>query len=201
MQVQLVSIDLIRRLARQMESGEIAPASFLELLPLGWYVPEFDVEVAGSDDTEHVHPMVLVYADEKEHYDAFLERVTKADLARFADPALQYEEVKTQMEGWRNKFFTDERMHTSGLGMNLFQLIRHLAQTGGQSPPFFPFEQRDEHDLQLNSFRSARRIPATSLFSTLTLGEPAERILLVWRLPLIRRCEGVAKAQYNALRD
>lgn len=145
--LQLVSIELIRRLARQMESGEIAPASFLELLPLGWYVTEFDVEVLGSDDTEHVRPMVLVYGDEKEHYDAFLKLIAKSDLRRFADPGLQYDAVETQIEDWRNKSFTDERMHTSGLGMNLFQLIRHLAQTGGQSPPFFPFEQRDEHDL------------------------------------------------------
>ena len=145
--LQLVSIELIRSLARQMESGEIAPPSFLELLPLGWYVPEFDVEVSGSDDTEHVRPMVLVYGDEKEHYDAFLKQVAKVDLSRFADPGLQYDAVETQIEDWRNKSFTGERNQASGLGMNLFHFVRHLAQTGGQSPPFFPFEHRDEHDL------------------------------------------------------
>lgn len=145
--LQLVSIELIRRLARQMESGEIATASFLELLPLGWYVPEFDVEISGSEDTEHVRPMVLVFGDEKEHYDAFLKQVGKADLRRFADPGLQFDMVEAQLTGWRNKFFAEERQRGSGLGMNLFQLIRHLAQTGGQAPPFFPFEHRDEHDL------------------------------------------------------
>jgi superfamily II DNA or RNA helicase/5-methylcytosine-specific restriction endonuclease McrA len=145
--LQLVSIELIRRLARQMESGEIAPASFLELLPLGWYVPEFDVEVSGSDDTEHVRPMVLVYGDEKEHYDTFLKQVAKADLRRFADAGLQYDAGEKQIEDWRNNSFTDERKRASGLGMNLFHLVRHLAQTGGQAPLFFPFEHRDEHDL------------------------------------------------------
>lgn len=145
--LQLVSIELIRRLVRDMESGAIAPASFLELLPLGWYIPEFDVEVSGSDDTEHARPMVLVFGDEKEHYDTFLKQVGKGDLRRFADPGLQYDAVETQIEEWRNKAFTDERKRTSGLGMNLFHLVRHLAQTGGQSPPFFPFSDRDEHDL------------------------------------------------------
>jgi len=145
--LQLVSIELIRRLAREMESGAIAAASFLELLPLGWYVPEFDVEVSGSEDTEHVRPMVLVYGDEKEHYDAFLGEVAKTDLRRFTNPGVQYDAVEAQMDEWRNTFFADERQRASGLGMNLFHLARHLAQTGGQSPPFFPFDDRDKHDL------------------------------------------------------
>ena len=145
--LQLVSIDLIRRLARQMESGEIGPASFLELLPLGWYVPEFEVEVSGSDDSQYVRPMVLVYDDEKQSYDAFLAEVGKADLHHFNDPALQLDAVKAQMDGWQNKHFTDKRIHASGLGINLFHLVRHVAQPGGQPPPFFPFEHREEHDL------------------------------------------------------
>ena len=145
--LQLVSIELIRRLARIMESGEIAAASFLELLPLGWYVPEFDVEVSGSDDAEHVRPMVLVFGDEKEPYEAFLQHMAKADLRAFADTALPYESVEAQLEGWRDQFFADERQRGSGLGMNLFQLVRHVAQAGGQPPPFFPFEHREEHDL------------------------------------------------------
>ena len=145
--LELVSIDLIRRLARQMESGEIGPVSFLTLLPLGWYVPEFDVEVSGSEDTEHIRPMVLVYEDEKERYEAFLAHVARGSLGHFADPALQLDTVKTQMEGWQDEFFADKCVRTSGLGINLFHLARHLAQTGGQPPPFFPFEHRDEHDL------------------------------------------------------
>jgi hypothetical protein len=145
--LQLVSIELIRSLVKQMESGEIAPASFMALLPLGWYVPEFDVEISGSDDTEHVCPMVLVYGDEKEHYEAFLKQAAKADLRRFADPGLQYDAVQAEIKDWRNESFTDERKRASGLGVNLFHLLRHLAQAGGQSPPFFPFEHREEHDL------------------------------------------------------
>ncbi len=144
--LQLVSIELIRRLSRQMESGEVAAASFLELLPLGWYVPEYDVEVAG-DDTEHVRPMVLVYGDEKEQYDAFIKHASKAELRPFVDTGLRYSAVEPQLDGWRNKFFAGESKPATGVGMNLFHLVRHLAQTGGQAPPFFPFEHRDEHDL------------------------------------------------------
>ena len=145
--LQLVSIELIRRLAQGMESGEIAPASFLEVLPLGWYLPEFDVEVAGSEDTEHARPMVLVYGDEKAHYDAFIKQVTKAGLGPFADPGVQYDAVETQIDRWENKFFAGDGKRASGRGMNLFHLARHLAQTGGKPPPFAPFAHREEHDL------------------------------------------------------
>ncbi|WP_437292847.1 DEAD/DEAH box helicase family protein [Sorangium sp. So ce426] len=147
MPLQLVSIALVRQLARWIELGEIAPASFLEMLPLGWYLPEFDVEVSGSEDTEHARPMVLVYGDEKEHYDAFLVHAAKADLGRFADPEVQYDAVEAQMERWCKKFFAHAGKSASGLGMNLFHLVRHLAQTGGKPPPFSPFEHREEHDL------------------------------------------------------
>ncbi len=145
--LQMISIELIRQLAREMESGQLAPASFLELLPLGWYVPEFDVVVAGSEDTEHVRPMVLVYQDEREAYDAFLRQVAQQDLRLFADPGLRYETVEAQILAWRDEAFKDEGHRSTGLTMNLFQLARHLAQSGGQRPPFFPFEVREEHDL------------------------------------------------------
>jgi len=83
----------------------------------------------------------------KEHYEAFLRQAAKADLRRFADPGLQYDAVQAEIEDWRNESFTDERKRASGLGVNLFHLLRHLGQAGGQSPPFFPFEHREEHDL------------------------------------------------------
>lgn len=143
--LQLVSIDLIRRLARQMESGDIATASFLELLPLGWYVPEYDADVNGSDDTEHVRPMVLVYADEKAAYEAYLSKTARADLSRFADTGLRYDSIESDIERDVTTFFGNAR--TAGSGMNLFHLVRHMAQAGGQVPPFFPFEERDNHDL------------------------------------------------------
>lgn len=145
--LQLVSIELVRRLAREMESGEIAPASFVRMLPLGWYVPEFDVEVEGTDDTSHERPMVLVFEDEKDCYEAFLEHTAKENLARFADPGIRYDEAAKQIEAWREVAFGGRSRRTSGLGVNLFHLVRHLAQTGGKAPPFFPFDDRDAHDL------------------------------------------------------
>lgn len=83
----------------------------------------------------------------REHYDAFLAHVAKENLRGFADPALQYDAIEVKIEDWRTKSFPDDRLHAHGLQMNLFHLVRHLAQTGGQPPPFFPFEHREEHDL------------------------------------------------------
>jgi hypothetical protein len=119
----------------------------MELLPIGWYVPEFDVELPSSEDTEHARPMVLVWGDEKEHYDALLDRVASTDLRRLADPGLQYDAIETQIEAWRDEFFPERRQRGGAIGMNLFHLVRHLGQAGGKLPPFFPFEQRDDHDL------------------------------------------------------
>ncbi|MCK6684719.1 MAG: DEAD/DEAH box helicase family protein [Thermoanaerobaculia bacterium] len=145
--LQLVSIDLIRRLTRQMESGELPPASFRELLPIGWFVPEFDVEVEGSEDTEHLRQMVLVYGDEKAAYDEFLAEAARSGLEVFADPGVRHSALEPLLEALRARFFAAKGLDGSGVGMNLFHLARHLGQTGGQLPPFFEFEQRDEHDL------------------------------------------------------
>jgi superfamily II DNA or RNA helicase len=147
--LQLVSIELVRRLARQMETGQLAPASFLELLPLGWFVSDFDVEVAESDDTEHVRPMVLVHEDEKASYDAFLKHLCASDIRPFADPGLRYEAVSAQIDEWTALFFANEEQHASGIGMSLFHLARHVGQRAGEAPPFFPFEHREAHNLTL----------------------------------------------------
>jgi superfamily II DNA or RNA helicase/5-methylcytosine-specific restriction endonuclease McrA len=142
-----VSIGLIRELARQMESGEIATADFLEMLPIGWYVPEFDAEITGSDDSEHISPMVLVFQDEKLHYEAFISGISKGSLSQFADPGVKFESAEVQIGKWIEEYFSDKGLRGSGIGMNLFHLVRHLAQAGGQPPPFFPFEQRNDHNL------------------------------------------------------
>jgi superfamily II DNA or RNA helicase len=145
--LQLVSIELIRRLARQMESGLIAPASFLELLPVGWFVAEFDVEVPETDDTEHARPMIMVHQEEKENFDALLAHMRESDLRAFADPGVRYETVSVQLDEWGRAFFKSAERDARGIGMSLFHLARHVGQAGGEAPPFFPFEHREAHDL------------------------------------------------------
>ncbi|MFN8669451.1 MAG: DEAD/DEAH box helicase family protein [Gemmatimonadaceae bacterium] len=153
--LQLVSIDLVRRLARQMESGVTEPLSFIQLLPLGWYVPEYDVEVAGTDDSTHVRPMVLVYEDEREAYEAFLEQIGQADLARFADPAVTYDAVADDLDEWRAKLFDANALGASATTTNLLHIARHMAQSGGVAPEFIPFAQRELHDLSSLVARAA----------------------------------------------
>jgi len=154
--LRLVSIDLVRRLARRMESGASEPMRFVQLLPLGWYVPEFDVEVAGSDDSTHARQMVLVYEDERQAYEAFLERLAEVDLARFADPAVSYDSVAADLEAWCGEFFDENKLGASATTTNLFHLARHVAQAAGAVPPFVPFAQRDLHDLTPLVQRAAR---------------------------------------------
>lgn len=145
--LRLVSIDLVRRLAAHMESGAAEPMQFLQLLPLGWYMPEFDVEVAGTDDSAHVREMVLVYEDEQDAYALLIKRLGESDLARLADPAVTLDAVAADLEAWCEEFFDAKALGSSATATNLFHLARHVAQSGGTAPDFFPFEQREAHNL------------------------------------------------------
>jgi superfamily II DNA or RNA helicase len=53
--LQLISIELVRQLSRQLDSGmNITPGAFLSLMPIGWYRIEFDALAEGSEDTPRV---------------------------------------------------------------------------------------------------------------------------------------------------
>ena len=57
--LQLISIDLVRRLARQMDSGiNVNPAPYKAFLPIGWYRVEYYARAEGSDDVEPVGQLV-----------------------------------------------------------------------------------------------------------------------------------------------
>ena len=72
--LHLISTELVRRLARQMDTGEVAPWPYTALLPVGWYQVEYDAAVRteeedggeGSPDTvEQVRNLVMVYQGRK----------------------------------------------------------------------------------------------------------------------------------------
>ena len=72
--IQLIFIDLVRRLVRQMDSGvNINPAPFLTLMPIGWYRVELETLTEGSENTEVVQRLVMVFEHEKESYENFIE--------------------------------------------------------------------------------------------------------------------------------
>ncbi len=151
--LQLVSIELARALARDMGLGNTQAGSYLSNLPIGWYQVEFEArDEENKDDTEPVRQLVMVFEDQKDCYEVFIQHLlTRDDLEEFGNEATEVdlEENRGQIESWQQEFFPSAGDFSSEtLLTNLFYLARHIVQAGdGKMPQFFPFEERDNHDL------------------------------------------------------
>ena len=175
--LHLISIELVRRLARQMDTGVIiAPWPYTALLPVGWYQVEYDAAVGtdeedsgdGSPDTvEHVRNLVMVYQDERPRFDRFLDRLEGEDLLAFESTTLKKtREIEDRLTPWRDGLFDRGEDRPGGdLTDNLLDLARHLAQQEKKRPEFFSFEDtRKNHDLDaiareyMNSGSGARAV-------------------------------------------
>ena len=171
--LQLVSIDLVRRLARQMAGGHSAnPAPYKTFLPVGWYKVEYEAVAVDSDirdaakearmaeteygitthdNTETVRKLIMVYDHDKNGFKQFILRMYNLDM----DDTLQdfepsdldmTETLDERLKDWQKEFFGDDDDRLGGTTADLLDLARHVAQQGGE-PDFVRFEQRDDHDL------------------------------------------------------
>ncbi len=150
--LQLVSIDLVRRLARQMDSGvNIQGEPFRTILPVGWYRVEYTVQVEGGDDLETVHELVMVFEPELRGYESLISRLVRqrAVLQPFASPDANVEELLDRSKAWVEKYFAASGSIV-GLDVpaNVLHVARHVAQNE-EAPPFFAFEERNHHDLDV----------------------------------------------------
>jgi ATP-dependent helicase IRC3 len=147
--LRLVSIELVRRLARQMDSSSnVNPGPYLTFLPVGWYWLTYADQVQGSDDTEPVDQLVMVFDGEEALFAQFIEAAKKEDLAPFQNPEVAFDDLRFQVEDWRRRFFGGTTHHIgSELEDDLQKIARHLAQNEGEAPRFIRFEERSNHDL------------------------------------------------------
>jgi hypothetical protein len=99
--MQLISIDLVRRLVRQMDSGvNINPTPFLTLMPIGWYRVEFETLTEGNENTEIVQRLIIVFEKEKANYEQFiefLEAVEESELKAFIEPNVRFDNQHQQL--------------------------------------------------------------------------------------------------------
>ncbi len=148
--IQLISIELVQRLARQMQTGiNMNPGPFVTLLPVGWYRIEYQTQVAGSDDLEPIRELTMVFGNEKENYEQFIQEVSKGGMEAFEKEGVTLEAVQETVEGWQKKFFPKTQDHFGlSLATDLFKIARHVAQNGS-APRFFAFDQRDQHNLDV----------------------------------------------------
>lgn len=146
--LQLISIDLVKRLARQMDSGiNVTTGPFLSLMPAGWYRVTFDVRTPDSDDVETPQLLVLVFDDERKGFEA-----TIAELAKnpqkdiFGEDDADFEACRPALDALRLRHLDGVTREPSDVLFDLFQVARHIAQDQG-APTFFAYDARQDHDL------------------------------------------------------
>jgi superfamily II DNA or RNA helicase len=163
--LSLISIVLIRSLTQTMDSGiGVTPGPFLSLMPMGWYRTQYDSLAYGTDDTETIRDLVMVFEGSKRAFESFISHLKKADLAAFASERLTLAEVKENLEEWSSRFFKEtESCHQEELLKSLLDIARHMAQNDRAAPEFFLFEERAGHDLDV--------VAQTFVSSDLTLRE------------------------------
>ena len=146
--IQWISIELVQRLARQMDSGiNMAPSPYISLLPVGWYRVDYQAQVEGNDDLEPVRELVMVFEGESDCYRKFVDHIAKQPIDSFAAENLKLADVEEQVARWADQHFPEQQEHFGTLLLDdLFRIARHTAQNGAV-PRFFPFEERNSHDL------------------------------------------------------
>lgn len=167
--LHLISIELIRRLSQSMDSGlAVSPGPFLTLIPVGWYQTQYESVVQGTDDTETIRDMIMVFDGGQAAYKSFIDHLKVADLTGFASENITLDAVKPTLEKWSSQFFANnETCHREELLKSVLDLARHMAQNDRQAPKFYLFEERAVHDLDevartlIDSGVGLREIPET----------------------------------------
>ena len=154
--LQLISIELVRQLARATDRGvTLSLGSFSSLMPLGWYATTFDSHLDDKDDdVETVRDLVLVFDRDQDAYKNLIEHLKKQKLQSFSSENVTLEDVRPALEQWHNKFFVaDALLDVPERLRSLLDIARHMAQRAGSgeetAPPFVSFDARQDHDLDL----------------------------------------------------
>lgn len=179
--LQLISIELVRRLARQMYKGAGAQAPFITLLPIGWYCVEYQTRDGDGDDIVWRRQLVIVFANEKDQYDEFIRVFGQQDLAAYAQEALALADVQENLSAWRERFFGASDDHPGPeLLVDLFLIARHMGQSDGEAPKFFQFEERSMHDMDAIARDCVQRDLGVRALDEFLLAE-YQRIDRFWR--------------------
>lgn len=143
----LVSVELVSRFAALMDSGALAESlPFVSLIPLGWYSTTYTAVVDGTDDLEQIQRLVLVFDEEHQGFQYFLEYAKHLGKS-FAEATATLESVYGDLRVAADLFFAEtHRVEQESFLGALFDVARHIAHNAA-APTFFEFERRAEHDL------------------------------------------------------
>lgn len=142
--LKFISIDAINKVANDLYTGKVVFKSYLKrFMPIGWYQTEYNLS-QNTDDVP-VKDLIMVFEEEKESYERFIDQLSHLDLGSYRKPDLDLNEKLDEIKKWSSQFFKEETENKDIL-RNLFNITRHFAQNEVE-PPFFKFEKREEHDL------------------------------------------------------
>ena len=161
--LQMISIELVRKLSRTMYEGGAAPVAFQTLLPIGWYRVEFENRAATADDIGWSQQLIMVFESEKDGYDACMRELAASDWMQFAGEVLTLDECAPVLMRLRDRYFSTSTDHPgTDVLVDLFQIARHIGQHDGELPSFFDFAERAEHDLDAIALELANKDPKLS---------------------------------------
>jgi ATP-dependent helicase IRC3 len=164
--VEIISIELIRRLVRQMNSGlNVNPGEFLSFFPVGWYFTAYQTLVPSTepgtkpfpstepekkDEEELVRQTIMVFEDDKAGYDDFMAKADGGLLKSFAEETLALSDRRKALEETVARLFPGKTGRSADEAvMNLFHIARHMAKNEGERPRFYLFDERKNHDLDI----------------------------------------------------
>lgn len=183
--LELISIDLVRQLARQLDSGvNRNPLPYQEMLPAGWYLVEY-VAAGSGDDIEQARELHVVYESQREGFETLIDGLSQeggpgAFDMEAAEPGDQEAEaIQDATDALVEACFDDGGLMMSTVRPAVTAIARHMAQNGGERPTFFPFREREKHDLDRIAERLANE-PITPIQQNRRLKKEYRRSDCFW---------------------
>ncbi len=142
----------------------------------------------------------MVFENEKESYENYIERLKyckESELETFVEPTISFDKQHQQrVESLQEGIFSNFGQHIGGdLLTNLFYITCHMAQNDRESPDWFDFKERQEHNLD-NVAQKFIDSPLSRSEEDDKLTEEYNRSDRYWKI--IYHSYELFKSQYNA---
>ncbi len=145
---ELISIQLIKLAASEIEYKGFENASFIEFIPVGFLGCEYTTAISENDIEELITfgENIIVYEFNSDKYDAMITNLIAEDLVPYAAENVSDEELEIFATQMSDKFFEEKDNFDGLLQENIAKIIRHIAQNG-TAPVFIDFHERNLYDI------------------------------------------------------
>ena len=147
--MELISVQLVRMAAADVEYQGFDDAPYLTFIPVGFYGCEYTVSVSESGQEEMIsfEENTIVYDFNSEKYERILDALVSEDLSDYASEDIAPEVLDKKAHDLADRYFDLEQDNFDGLLIdNIGKIIRHVAQNNTR-PVFIDFHHRDLYDM------------------------------------------------------